>query len=95
MRPSALLIDGTPGTGLSVISVAPVSVNGKPGVGVGFLPVFTKSAIACTPIAAIFSGYCCDVAPSVPAATLRTPGQPPSTATNSTLFALSSAFSAS
>src|ERR1700749_1814278 len=93
--PSSLLIDGTPATGWSVISVAPVSVKSRPGVFSGFLPVLTKLTIASRPNEAIFSGYCWDVAPMIPALTFLTPGQPPSMATTRTPFSLPSALSAS
>jgi len=36
---------------------------------------------AATPLEAISSGYCCEVASITPALTLRTPAQPPSTET--------------
>src|SRR5258707_14593879 len=44
--------------------------------------------MASTGFEAINSGYCCEVAPMTPPFTLLTPGQPPSTATTSTPFAL-------
>ena len=73
--PSSTLIDGTPGTGLSVTSFSPVSML------CGFLPVLMYSATASTPSAAISSGYCWEVAPMMPSLTHLTPWQPPSTAT--------------
>jgi hypothetical protein len=45
------------------------------------LPVFANLTTAATPREAISSGYCCEVASMIPALTLRTPAQPPSTET--------------
>ena len=59
------------------------------------MPSLAKAAIAATPSAAIFSGYCCEVAPIWPAFTASTPGQPPSTETIVTSFSLPAALSAS
>ena len=59
------------------------------------MPSLAKSTIAFTPISAIFSGYCCEVAPMTPFLTFSTPGQPPSTETIVTSFSLPAALSAS
>src|SRR3712207_7414588 len=47
----------------------------------GLVPSAANFATASTPIAAILSGNCMEVAPMTPLATLSTPGQPPSTET--------------
>src|SRR5205807_10614352 len=47
-----------------------------------------------TPMAAIFSGYCCEVAARWPAFTFFTPTQPPSTETISTPLSLPADLSA-
>ena len=59
------------------------------------MPSFANATTASTPISAIFSGYCCEVAPITPPLTFSTPGQPPSTETIMTSFSLPAAFSAS
>jgi hypothetical protein len=75
----------TPSTGLSVTSATPVSKKSRPGVTAGFSPVRLNLAMASTPSWAIFTGYCCEVAPIVPALTASMPGlQPPSTDTTVT-----------
>ena len=62
-KASSEVIDSTPGTGLSVMRVTPVLKNFRPGVFSGFFPVFLKFTMASTPIDAINSGYCIEVAP--------------------------------
>ena len=64
-------------------------------MGSGFLPDLANSATASTPIEAISSGNCIEVAPITPAWTFFTPGQPPSTEVISTSPSLPAAFSAS
>ena len=81
--PPSTSIDGTPSTGLSVISVAPVSRKLEAGSIFGHRAVLAK-LIASSAIDAILSGYCCEVAPMTPALTFFTPGQPPSIETIST-----------
>ena len=76
---SSEVIDSTPLTGLSVTSVTPVLKKSRPGEVLGFSPLFLKATIASTPIEAMSSGYCIEVAPMTPALTFLTPGQPPST----------------
>src|SRR5437016_855034 len=55
--PNFVSLLSTPDMGLSVMSVTPVSVYPD-----AFFPVFAYSTPASTPMAAIFSGYCCEVA---------------------------------
>src|SRR5690606_301770 len=94
-RPSAESIDSTPSTGLSVISVTPVSKKSRPGVFSGLAPESAQALIASIPLEAISSGYCCEVAPITPSLTFSTPGQPPSTETIRTSSCLPKDFSAS
>src|SRR6185312_867640 len=89
-RPKAVSLDSTPDCGWSVMSVTPVSTKVLPAVAWGLVPSFAKAA---TPSCAIFSGYCCDVAPSWPALTAWTPGHPPSTETIVTDLSLPAALS--
>ena len=74
--------------------VTPASVKSLPSDVSGFVPSAANFAIASTPSSAIFSGYCCEVAPIWPAFTWSTPGQPPSTDTIVTAFSRPAALSA-
>src|SRR4029077_11119148 len=82
----------TPSTGLSVTSATPVLKKSRPDDVVVFSPPRAILATASMPSVAIFSGYCCAVAPITPALTLATPAQPPSTET--IVAVLPAAFSA-
>jgi hypothetical protein len=61
-------------------ALTPVSKKDLPGHGSASCRP-ANLAIASMPSAAIFSGYCCEVAPITPSLTEATPGQPPSTET--------------
>src|SRR5664280_3248763 len=78
--PKAPSLAAPPGTELPAISSTPVSRE-----PVGLLPPRSAVARACTPLRAMFSGYCCAVASISP---LRMPSliawQPPSTDTRIT-----------
>src|SRR2546426_1293711 len=87
--PNFVSLLSTRGMGLSVMSVTPVSVYPD-----AFFRVFAYSTPASTPMAAIFSGYCCEVAARWPAFTFFTPTQPPSTETIKTPFCLPADLSA-
>src|SRR6185295_9506639 len=89
--PKVVSWDGTPVCGWSVIRLTPVSTKVLPAVFSGLVPSLANAAIAFTPSCAIFSGYCCEVAPIWPAFTAATPGQPPSTETIVTSFCLPAA----
>ena len=78
-RARALETDGMPGTGVSVTSVTPVSWKSEPGMVCGLPPVLANATTASIPRRAIRTGSCMAVAPIAPAATSRTPRQPPST----------------
>src|SRR6267143_599661 len=88
-RPNLVSLESTPETGLSEMSVTPVSVYPDTR-----LPVVAKSTPASTPRLAIFSGYCCEVAAIRPSTTPPTPAHPPSTETMSTCPCLPRFFSA-
>src|SRR5467141_194322 len=87
--PNFVSLLSTPDIGLSVMSGTPVGV-----IAEGFFPVFAYSTPASTPMTAILSGYCCEVAARWPAFTFFTPTQPPSTETIRTPVALPADLSA-
>ena len=85
----------TPATPVLAIKVTPVSVSPLTFLPlVPLLPLLASSTPASTPLLASFSGYCCEVAATVPEATSLMPSQPPSTDTMITLLSLPAFFSA-